>query len=494
MPKKQEHIGLIFPHQLFERNPLLAHVSKVYLIEEYLFFEQFNFHKAKLAHQRASMRFYSNYLQEQGAEVHYISEQPNTDVRVLINGLSKEKALSIHFIDPIDDWLMKRVKKACDINYLEIRVHATPQFLTPEKLFNSYFKSSKKRYFHAQFYKKQRQELNILMLPNEQPEGGKWSFDEENRKKYPKKQIPPALHFPEVNADKKEAIQYVEQKFPNALGSCSSIDYPTTFKEARTWLEAFLHHRFHDFGAYEDALAHQYHFLNHSVLSMSLNNGLLTPHEVVEKALTFGKENNIPLNSIEGFVRQIIGWREFIRGVYVTHGAQQRSKNFWNFKRKIPESFYTGTTGIYPVDHTIKKLLSTSYSHHIERLMVLGSFMLLCEFDPDEVYRWFMELFIDSYDWVMVPNVYGMSQFADGGFFATKPYISGSNYLKKMGDYPKGEWEEIWDGLFWRFIATHTSFFKSNPRLALMVRSYEKMDAEKKMNHMSCAERFLATL
>jgi deoxyribodipyrimidine photolyase-related protein len=148
--------------------------------------------------------------------------------------------------------------------------------------------------------------------------------------------------------------------------------------------------------------------------------------------------NDVPLNSTEGFVRQIIGWREFIRGIYESRGSEERTTNFWNFKKKIPASFYDGTTGILPIDQTIKKVLKTGYCNHIERLMVLGNFMMLCEFDPDEVYRWFMELFVDSYDWVMVTNIYGMSQFSDGGLMATKPYISGSNYVMKMSNYKKG--------------------------------------------------------
>jgi deoxyribodipyrimidine photolyase-related protein len=215
---------------------------------------------------------------------------------------------------------------------------------------------------------------------------------------------------------------------------------------------------------------------------------------VVEKSLNFANENKIPINSTEGFIRQIIGWREFIRGMYLCKGSFSRTKNFWGFKRKIPKSFYDGSTGIDPLDQTIKKVLESGYCHHIERLMILGNFMLLCEFDPDEVYRWFMELFIDAYDWVMVPNVYGMSQFADGGLFATKPYIAGSNYLRKMSDYQKGDWEAVWDGLFWRFIDQHQDFFKSNPRLSMMNHTWDKMDKEKKKNHLVKAEKFLEEL
>ena len=144
-----------------------------------------------------------------------------------------------------------------------------------------------------------------------------------------------------------------------------------------------------------------------------INCGLLDPRYVLKESLSYSKKNNIPINSVEGFIRQIIGWREFIRGVYYSKGSEERSKNFWGFKRKIPNSFYNGTTGIEPVDDTIKKVLKSGYANHIERLMILGNFMVLCEFDPDDVYVWFMELFIDSYDWVMVPNVYGMSQFSD---------------------------------------------------------------------------------
>jgi deoxyribodipyrimidine photolyase-related protein len=202
----------------------------------------------------------------------------------------------------------------------------------------------------------------------------------------------------------------------------------------------------------------------------------------------------VPLASLEGFIRQIIGWREFMRGVYVAKGRQQRTRNVWGFTRKIPQSFYDGTTGIPPIDDTIRKVLDTGYCHHIERLMVLGNVMLLSEFDPDDVYRWFMELFIDAYDWVMVPNVYGMSQFADGGILSTKPYISGSNYLMKMGDYPKGGWQTTWDALFWRFLDVHRAFFLQNPRMGMLIRTFDAMPAEKQAAIHSEAERWFDRL
>jgi deoxyribodipyrimidine photolyase-related protein len=310
--------------------------------------------------------------------------------------------------------------------------------------------------------------------------------------KFPKKELVPLL--PKIEEDKylTEAKAYTKKYFSKHIGNISDAPlFVHTFKDADHWLEDFLQSRFEKFGIYEDAIVTKEKVLYHSVLSPMLNIGLLTPNQIIDKALAIGQEKNIPLNSLEGFIRQIIGWREFIRIVYEKEGSKQRTTNYWKFKRKIPASFWTGTTGILPIDQTIQKILATGYCHHIERLMVLGNFMLLCEFDPDEVYRWFMEMFIDAYDWVMVPNVYGMTQFADGGLMTTKPYISGSNYLMKMSDYEKGDWQGIWDGLFWRFMHEHRIFFLKNPRLGMLVGTFDKMSDDKKKAHLQNANEFL---
>jgi deoxyribodipyrimidine photolyase-related protein len=267
-----------------------------------------------------------------------------------------------------------------------------------------------------------------------------------------------------------------------------------SFQEAQQWLDDFVKNRFEQFGIYEDAIVAKEHVLHHAVLTPMLNIGLLNPQQILDTVISNAEANKIPLNSLEGFVRQIMGWREFIHLVYEREGIKQRTTNFWQFKRKIPANFWTGTTGIAPIDLTIKKILETGYSHHIERLMVLGNFMLLCEFDPNEVHQWFMELFIDAYDWVMVPNVYGMTQFADGGLMTTKPYISGSNYLMKMSDFEKGDWQPIWDGLFWRFMHVHRDFFLKNPRLGMLVKTFDKMSPEKQQMHLANANRFLKEL
>jgi deoxyribodipyrimidine photolyase-related protein len=349
--------------------------------------------------------------------------------------------------------------------------------------------------FQTDFYKHQRQTRDILLEQNQKPIGGKWTFDDENRLKYPKGKTAPKVNFLKSNAYFSEAVTYTNKYFQENYGKLNTdYIYPTTFGESKTWLHEFFKTRFLEFGDYEDAIVSKENFLHHSVLTPMLNIGLLTPQFIIDEVLLFASNNEIPLNSLEGFVRQIVGWREFIRAVYELKGSEERTKNFWGFTRKIPQSFWEGTTGIEPIDDTIKKVLETGYCHHIERLMVLGNFMLLCEFDPNEVHRWFMELFIDAYDWVMVPNVYGMSQFADGGLMATKPYISGSNYLMKMSDYKKGDWQPIWDGLFWRFMHTQRDFFLKNPRLGMLVRTFDKMDEQKQNLHLNNAELFLKSL
>ena len=327
------------------------------------------------------------------------------------------------------------------------------------------------------------------------PEGGKWTYDDQNRLKFPKNKETPHINFPNTTKNHLESLNYVELHFSQNPGVLQDKKvYPTDFKTAKLWLQEFLETRFVEFGPYEDAVLKKESIINHSLLSPLLNAGLLTPEYIISEIIKYTSTHNVPINSIEGLVRQIIGWREFIRGVYYAKGSEERKRNFWGFKRKIPASFYDGTTGIEPLDDTIVKINSTGYANHIERLMIVGNFMLLCEFDPDEVYKWFMELFIDAYDWVMVPNVYGMSQFADGGMMSTKPYIGSSNYILKMSDYKKRDWSIIWDALFWNFMDKQRNFFLKNPRMRMLISSFDKMDPSKKEHHLTTADQFLNKL
>lgn len=487
-------VTIIFPHQLFKDNPAIKNGVPVYLVEEPLFFNQYNFHQQKLVLHRASMKFYESFLLEKGIVVHYVeASQKESDIRNLLPVLAAKGISEIIFIDPVDDWLLKRLKKAAIDSNIVLQGKTSPNFLNKMEEVDSFFEN-KKTYFQTDFYIWQRKQRKLLLDASQKPLGGKWTFDADNRVKFPKGESVPVITFPSDNKWVQEAKLYCQKYFGNNYGNADSFIYPVIFEDAEIWLQAFLEQRFQKFGIYEDAMVAKESFLYHSVLTPMLNIGLLNPQQIVEAALETASNKEIPLNSLEGFIRQIIGWREFIRIVYEREGSRQRTKNYWGFTKKIPESFWKGTTGIDPIDQVIKKVVDTGYCHHIERLMVLGNFMLLCEFDPDEVYRWFMELFVDAYDWVMVPNVYGMTQFADGGLMTTKPYISGSNYLLKMSDFPKGEWTGIWDGLFWRFMHVHRDFFLQNPRLGMLVGTFDKMAKEKQEAHLQKAQAYLDSL
>ena len=489
-----KEISIILPNQLHENNQFLKKEFPIYLIEEYLFFKQFNFHKQKLIFHRSSMKHYENYLIKIGYDVRYIeSKDKSSEIKNFIRNLSKEIE-TIHTIDPDDYLIEKRLKKECQKRSIKIIFYDNPSFINTKEDLKTFFKNEKVKFFQTSFYKNQRKNLNIL-IDNNDPAGGKWTYDNENREKYPKNKKTPNILYPKTDEIQAEAVRYVTNHFNNNLGSINSkIIYPNNFKSAKKWFHEFLKIRFKEFGPYEDAILKDESILNHSLLSPLINVGLLSPKYIINETINFYKINKIPINSCEGFIRQIIGWREFIRGIYTVKGSYERTKNYWGFKRKIPSSFYNGKTGIDPVDESINKVINSAYTHHIERLMILGNFMLLCEFDPDEVYKWFMELFIDSYDWVMVPNVYGMSQFADGGLMSTKPYISGSSYILKMSDYKKGDWCVIWDSLFWNFIKNQKEFFIRNPRMRMLVNSYDKMDTNKKNNLNITAKSFLNNL
>jgi len=492
-------ISLVFPHQLFQNHPALEEDRPVYLIEDTLFFgdphaSPGRFHKQKIVLHRASMKAFEERLAGLGYDVTYVEyDREQTVDRWLEAQHGRSPFDEIVVADPTDFLVGKRLRRFCEKADVELTLKDTPMFLTPKDWADEHFEN-RKRPFMAAFYEAQRKRMGILVDDDGRPEGGSWSYDDENRKSMPKKglDVPDAPGAPRRKRVD-EALEYVEKHFADYPGRTGSFCYAVTHRDASDWLEDFFEQRFAQFGPYEDSLSENESVLFHSILTPALNIGLITPQEVVDRALHFAKENDIPLNSLEGFIRQIIGWREFMRLMYERHGVEMRNGNFFNHRRHVPNGFWTAETGVAPIDLVINRVLETGYAHHIERLMVLGNFMLLCNFKPDQVCDWFMELFIDAYDWVMVPNVYGMSQFADGGMFTTKPYISGSNYLRKMSDYTKGDWCEIWDGLFWSFIDRHYDYFKSQYRLGMMARNLEKMDGDKRAAHVERAEKFLAS-
>lgn len=487
---------LVLPNQLFRNFPGLSRDRPVVLAELSVFFVDpehgIRFPRSKLILHRAAMRAYARNLEKQGFPVLHLEYRPGRDPAAVVERVAAEGIESLHLVDPVDHRLERDLVRSASARGVKLIRHDSPGFLTPEPWFRDFFAGAE-HYSQTRFYTAQRRRLGIL-LDGDRPKGGKWTFDTENRRRLPAGLSPPRPTPPRENPFIPAARRWVKEVFSAHPGEGEEFIYPVTAADSLAWLDEFLETRLSRFGDYQDALGGEGGFLFHSGLTPMLNIGLLTPAEIVERTLDFAADHPVPLNSLEGFIRQIIGWREFMRAVYRLAGERQRAADFWNHDRPLPAAFYTGATGLEPFDGVVLRLLRTGYAHHIERLMVLGNLMLLCGIAPREVYRWFMELFIDGYDWVMVPNVFGMSQFADGGLITTKPYISASRYLRTMGDFPRGRWEAVWDGLFWRFIHRHVEVFAANPRMRVLAGALRRMDAARLKRHRDTAEAFLAGL
>jgi deoxyribodipyrimidine photolyase-related protein len=482
-----EHVSIVFPHQLFENNPCLDKHRRVFILEDDLFFTQLPFHKLKLMLHHATMHYYEDFLKFKNYRVTYIDQASYHGLEDFIKkDLANESVKSIHFCDPVDYLLRKRLFRFAAKYGLEIHEYESPNFINSRQD-NEELLQDKERFFLADFYKSQRKKLNIL-VENGKPVGGKWSYDSENRKALPKgKHVDSPLQLGS-NSYVLKAKEYVEKNFPNNPGKTDHFVYPITFEDGRVFLEHFIDYRLSAFGMYQDAFSDDFPFVYHSVISASMNIGIIQPDYVVDKILQAYQSSNYSLASVEGFLRQIIGWREFVRAVYEKKGSFQRTHNFWGFSQKIKPLEHSP---IGALQKTLKKLENFAYAHHIERLMLLGNYFLLTETHPDQVYRFFMIYSIDSYDWVMVPNVYGMSQFSDGGLMTTKPYISSTNYLKKQGLEIDPTWKGIWDALYWNFLEKHRTFFEKNPRLKAQLYHLDGMSSEKLEKHLSIAESHL---
>jgi len=453
-----------------------------FMCEDYGLCTHFRYHKLKIALFLSAMRNFADNPKIKALvkiTYHRLSAKidRNKDFFSRLKDFTEEnKITTLHCFEIEDKFFETSVQKFCDKNKITIQTHRTPAFLFSRDDFKTYLKSVRKPFMKT-FYERQRKQTGILMTKAKTPVGGQYSFDEENRKPYKNETPVPELKKTKTSI-RKDVIDLINTHFTDHPGELTEFIYPTTHQDARSWLKSFIAHRLEHFGRYEDAIHSEHPFLFHSVLSPMMNTGLLTPKEVIDAALSAYEEGRVPLNSVEGFVRQVMGWREFIRGIYRNFSDELEERNFWNHHRKLGREWYDGSTGLPPVDDAIKKVTRYGYLHHIERLMIISNTMLLSGIHPKEAHRWFMEMFIDSADWVMAPNVYGMGLFSDGGIFATKPYICGSNYWLKMSNYKKGPWCEKIDQLFWNFIGEHRNFFLKNPRLSMMVRTYDKMKSK----------------
>ncbi|MDC0054633.1 cryptochrome/photolyase family protein, partial [Candidatus Pelagibacter sp.] len=455
----------------------------IFMAEDYQLCTYEKHHKLKILLFLSAMRSYADSLKKKKFKIEYhkIENKEFKDdyLKKLKKILNSKKIKEVSSYEIEDKFFEKKITQFFKKENIKWNIIQTPMFLNSRNDFKNYLKKSKKP-FMATFYKDVRKKSGILMGIDGNPIGGKWSFDEDNRNKLPKNiSIPKYPNICETNNTKK-LKPIIERLFSNHPGSTDNFWFATEYDDVLKILNFFIKKKLNLFGDYEDAVNQKDNILFHSTLSPYINLGLITPELVIKKVLDFHKKNKIKLNSLEGFIRQIIGWREFMRGIYQSYSNEMENRNFFNQTRKMKKSWYEGNTGLPPLDYAIKNSVNYGWSHHIERLMILSNIMNLCEIKPNIVYAWFMEMFVDSSDWVMVPNVYGMGLFSDGGIFATKPYICGSSYLMKMMDFKKGEWCNTMDGLYWRFINRNRNFFLKNPRLSMMVRIFDKMKNERK--------------
>lgn len=482
------NLRIILGNQLFPTE-LSCCDSPVFMSEDFTLCTHYKYHKHKLILFLASMRNYRDELIKKNKKVFYYKLSKETSFfSNLVFVIKSQNIKKITTYEIEDKFFEQQLSDFCKNHNLELVTQASPMFLISRDTFKKYNQHVKKPFMKT-FYESFRKTSGILMTKEGVPEGGKFSFDTENRKKIPSKGVDIPHHPIKSKFDPNtlDVMKVVEEYFSQHPGDIHHFWLSTTRDEALEEMEYFFNKKFQSFGLYEDAIDKRAPFLFHSTLSPYLNIGFLTPEELVKKAL----KKNAPLNSKEGFIRQIIGWREFIRGIYQEYSEVQESSNFFNHQRKLNHCWYKGETGILPLDDAIKKAITYGYCHHIERLMIISNIMLLCEIHPTEVHKWFMEMFIDSSDWVMGPNVYGMAQFSDGGIFATKPYISASNYILKMSHYKRDSWCDILDGLYWRFIEKNQDYFKENYRMSMMVKLLQKIEPERKMKIFMMAEDFI---
>lgn len=476
------NILVILPHQLYVPKTMVKQHRFVYLVEEPIFFfdevyKPFKPNKIKLAFLRASMKAYQNDYGTKTNPIRYIDYHQFSD----FVKSARQTQDTITMYDPIDNEVFRKYTSLFGKDRLNI-LPSPDLLIDKDTLQAKYFNSHEKTQRHASFYDFVKGELDILK--------GVKNLDKENRSPPPKEEPHTYVFKPRKSnlPIYEEAIAYVEKHFADHVGEIKNVKlYPITYKDAQLQLQHFLKVSLPNFGKYEDAVMKDDPFMYHSVISPLLNNGLLNPRDVVNKTLDYYNTNNkhvnIPLSSLEGFIRQVIGWRCMMQSMYIFKHDELVTSNAPNnqYTFKDWEPWLKGETGIVPLDKEIKKACEFGYSHHIVRLMIFMNFFILCELHPDVIYKWFMEVVsIDAYSWVMISNIYAMGYFYPR--MMTKPYLSTSNYINKMTNYKKdGQWDKIWDALYHDFLrkkpSAYTFFykrtFKDDPNLQKMANDFK---------------------
>ena len=461
------------------------------------------YHKQKLALVLSAMRHFRLELERAGFKVDYVQTDSFEDG--IGAHLRRYPGAKITVTQPADHGVAENLSRIVSRHGGSLTVVPDETWLSSQADWDAYARGKKELRMEF-FYRQMRRKTGWLMESDSQPIGGKWNFDAENRQvPEPDHAFPPRLTF-EPDQITKDALEYVQATFPEHFGNLSQWNWPVTREDAVRALEHFLTHRLARFGPFEDAMVEGEAQLYHSLISPAINIGLLSPREVCEHALNFAAqpEHRVPLESIEGFIRQILGWREFMHHVYRTKMPEFRTENRLNHARKLPDFYWTGRTQMRCVSSAVNQLRDTGHTHHIQRLMVLGNFALIAGINPQEVNDWFLMGYVDAFDWVVTPNVIGMSQYADLGSFTSKPYAAGAGYISRMSNHcascsynPKetlGDTACPFGSLYWDFIDRHTDAFQNNQRMSLIVGSWKKRDPDSKKLILEQAKSVLRRL
>ena len=439
-----------------------------------------------------SMRNFAEQLSNQGHEVIYMEiddpDNPQKLEKLIPQVLVQTAAEKFEYLLPDEYRLDLKLQELCSTLHVPCEAHDTEHFYTTRDELGVFFKG-KKQLIMESFYRMMRKKHQVLMV-GEQPEGGRWNFDQSNRKKWKgEPSVPPLINFDHkvallLDAIKRAGVVTFGNIDPNRF------NWPTSRKESESLLTYFCEELLPHFGDYQDAMHTGEKFLFHSRLSFALNSKMLAPKEVVDRVLEtyYAQKDEISISQVEGFIRQILGWREYIRGIYWKEMPDYAKKNALDNHNPLPDFFWTGKTKMNCLKKSIGQSLDEAYAHHIQRLMVIGNFALLIQADPKLVDEWYLGVYIDAIEWVEIPNTRGMSQFADGGIVATKPYVSSANYINKMGDYctgchykhreKTGEQACPFNALYWNFLDEKKEYFKNNQRMGMMLNLLNKKSPE----------------
>jgi deoxyribodipyrimidine photolyase-related protein len=504
-------VALVLGDQLTLRNPALATLDRsrdtVLMIEAPGEATHVRSHKARIALFLSAMRHFAATLTDAGYRLRYVDLEepgPSSLPERLARTLTSLGAGTLVVCEPGEWRLDAAIRQVCGRAGIALRVLPDPHFLASREAFSQWAGNARSLRMEF-FYRFMRRQTGILMRDG-QPEHGRWNFDQENRaglgRRGPGAVPSPPRFAPDTVT--LEVLSLVERRFTDHPGELAAFAWPVTREQALAALRDFVEHRLRDFGRHQDAMWSGEPFLWHSLLASSLNLKLLDPGEVIETALEAYRRNALPIASVEGFIRQILGWREFIRGVYWRCMPELARANHYGHRRPLPGWYWTGATHMRCMSAAIGQTLAHGYAHHIQRLMLTGNFALLAEIDPGQVHEWYLAVYVDAVEWVELPNTLGMALFADGGGFTSKPYAASGAYVRRMSNYcdgcryrpaqRTGSAACPLTTLYWRFLDRHEETLAANPRTALMARNVARLTAAERADIRQEGDRMLASI